>query len=149
MADVYTRRHDEVRRFVPKVEAYTDHHRLLDRKDIDAVIVAKLVFLHEIHFTDTIKGKDLYSEKTMTWSVPEAMKCRDLAKNSDRVIQIGLHDGANDSQCGTEAPGATSDPDASGASSVERRSPQHLGNPGPCRPDPHPNQAPRGHGSAD
>jgi predicted dehydrogenase len=91
MADVYTRRHDEVRQFVPNVQAYTHHHQLLDRKDIDAVIVASPVFLHEIHFTDAIKaGKDLYSEKTMTWSIPEAVKCRDLAKHSDRVIQIGL-----------------------------------------------------------
>ena len=91
MADVYTRRHDEVRRFVPNVEAYTNHHKLLDRKDIDAVIVATPVFLHEIHFIDTVKaGKDLYSEKTMTWSIPEAVKCREVAKNSDRVIQIGL-----------------------------------------------------------
>ncbi len=91
MADVYTRRHDQVRRFVPNVEAYVDHRKLLDRKDIDAVIVATPVFLHEIHFIDTVKaGKDLYSEKTMTWSIPEAVKCREIAKNSDRVIQIGL-----------------------------------------------------------
>jgi hypothetical protein len=32
MTDVYTRRHDEVRaKLVPKVEAYTDYHKLLDR----------------------------------------------------------------------------------------------------------------------
>jgi predicted dehydrogenase len=92
MADVYTRRHDEVRaKLVPNIEAYTDYRKLLDRKDIDAVIVATPVFLHVIHFLDTIKaGKDLYSEKTMTWSIPEAVKCREAAKNSDRVVQIGL-----------------------------------------------------------
>ena len=91
MADVYTRRHDQVREFVPKVEAYTDYRKLLDRKDIDAVIVASPLHLHAIHFQATLAaGKDLYSEKTMTWSIPEAVKCREAAKKSDRVIQIGL-----------------------------------------------------------
>ncbi len=92
MADIYTRRHDEVRaKLVPKVEAYTDYRKLLDRQDIDGVIVATPLFLHVVHFLDTLKaGKDLYSEKTMTWSIPEAVQCREAARNSDRVIQIGL-----------------------------------------------------------
>ena len=91
MADVYTRRHDEVRQFVPKVEAYTDYRKLLDRKDIDAVIVATPLHLHAPHFLATLAaGKDLYSEKTMTWSIPEAVKCRDAARQSDRIVQIGL-----------------------------------------------------------
>ncbi|MGI8959683.1 MAG: Gfo/Idh/MocA family protein [Bryobacteraceae bacterium] len=91
MADVYTRRHDEVRSFVPRVEAYVDYRRLLDRKDIDAVLVASPLHLHALHFLDTIAAaKDLYSEKTMTWSIPEAMECRKAAQKSDRVVQIGL-----------------------------------------------------------
>jgi predicted dehydrogenase len=91
MADVYTRRQDEVRRFVPHVETYVDYRRLLDRKDIDAVLVASPLHLHAPHFLDTIAaGKDLYSEKTMTWSIPEAVACRKAAQNSNRVIQIGL-----------------------------------------------------------
>jgi predicted dehydrogenase len=91
MADVYTRRHDQVRKFVPNVEAYTDYRRLLDRKDIDAVIVATPLHLHVVHFLATLAaGKDLYSEKTMTWSIPEAVRCREAAQKSDRVVQIGL-----------------------------------------------------------
>ncbi len=91
MADVYTRRHDQVRQFVPKVEAYTDYRKLLDRKDIDAVIVASPLHLHDVHFLDVLSaGKDLYSEKTMTWSIPEAVRCRDAAKKSSQVVQIGL-----------------------------------------------------------
>jgi predicted dehydrogenase len=91
MADVYTRRHDEVRSFVPHIETYVDYRRLLDRKDIDAVLVASPLHLHAPHFLDTIAaGKDLYSEKTMTWSIPEAIECRNAAQKSDRVIQIGL-----------------------------------------------------------
>jgi predicted dehydrogenase len=47
--------------------------------------------IHTSHFLDTLAaGKDLYSEKTMTWSIPEADKCMAAAKESNRVIQIGL-----------------------------------------------------------
>jgi len=91
VADVYKRRHDEVRRVAPAARALSDHRRLLDLKDVDAVLVASPLHCHARHFLDTIAaGKDLYSEKTMTWSIPEAEACLAAAKRSDRVIQIGL-----------------------------------------------------------
>jgi predicted dehydrogenase len=76
---------------VPGIQTFDDHRRLLDMKDIDAVIVASPLHIHTSHFLDTLAaGKDLYSEKTMTWSIPEADKCMAAAKESNRVIQIGL-----------------------------------------------------------
>ena len=91
VADVYARRHDEVRRVAPAARAFSDHRRLLDLKDVDAVLVASPLHCHARHFLDTIAaGKDLYAEKTMTWSIPEAEACLAAAKRSDRVIQIGL-----------------------------------------------------------
>jgi predicted dehydrogenase len=90
-ADVYTRRHEDVRQLAPAVKTFTDHRRLLDLKDLDAVIVASPLHCHARHFIDTIAaGKDLYSEKTMTWSIEEAEACRDAARKSDRIVQIGL-----------------------------------------------------------
>lgn len=91
IADVYTRRREEAKHMAPGIETLDDHRRLLDRKDVDAVIVASPLHIHARHFLDTLAaGKDLYSEKTMTWSVPEAEQCLAAAKNSDRVVQIGL-----------------------------------------------------------
>jgi predicted dehydrogenase len=91
MADIYTRRRDEVRQMVPGIQTLDDHRRLLDLKDIDAVIVASPLHLHARHFIDTLAaGKDLYCEKTMTWSIPEAEQCLAAAKNSSQVVQIGL-----------------------------------------------------------
>ena len=91
VADVYSRRRDEVKKLVPSVEVFDDHRRLLDRKDIDGVIVASPLHIHARHFLDTLAaGKDLYSEKTMTWSIAEADECLAAAKKSDRVVQIGL-----------------------------------------------------------
>jgi predicted dehydrogenase len=91
MADVYSRRRDEAKSKVPGIQTFDDHRRLLDMKDIDAVIVASPLHIHMRHFLDTLAaGKDLYAEKTMTWSIPEADKCLAAAKASGRVIQIGL-----------------------------------------------------------
>jgi predicted dehydrogenase len=91
MADVYSRRRDEAKSKVPGIQTFDDHRRLLDLNDIDAVIVASPLHIHTSHFLDTLAaGKDLYSEKTMTWSIPEADKCMAAAKESNRVIQIGL-----------------------------------------------------------
>src|SRR5258708_32603049 len=75
----------------PGIQTLDDHRRLLDMKDIDAVIVASPLHIHSRHFLDTLAaGKDLYSEKTMTWSIAEADQCLAAAKNSNRGVQIGL-----------------------------------------------------------
>ena len=90
-ADVYTRRFDEAKKLASNLETFGDHRRLLDRKDIDGVLVATPLHIHARHFLDTLaSGKDLYSEKTLTWSIPEAEQCLEASKKSDRVIQIGL-----------------------------------------------------------
>src|SRR6202049_5288310 len=76
MADVYSRRRDQAKNRVPGIQTLDDHRRLLDRKDIDAVIVASPLHIHSRHFLDTLAaGQDLYAEKTMTWSIPESDKC--------------------------------------------------------------------------
>ena len=91
VADIYSRRCDEVKSYVPGVTAYDDPMRLLERKDIDAVINATPLHLHAKYFHASLEaGKDLYSEKTMTWDIPEAVGCREAAAKSKQVIQIGL-----------------------------------------------------------
>ena len=91
MADIYSRRRDEAKSKVPGIQTFDDYRRLLDMNDVDAVIVASPLHIHTRHFLDTLAaGKDLYAEKTMTWSIPEADQCMAAAKASNRVIQIGL-----------------------------------------------------------
>src|SRR5437899_11394717 len=91
VADVYTRRDEEARQIVPGVSAVRDHRRLLDRKDFDAVLVASPLHIHARHFLDTLAaGKDLYCEKTMTWSIAEAEECLAAAKRSSQIVTIGL-----------------------------------------------------------
>src|SRR5215470_3418012 len=91
VADVYTRQREHAKALAPGIEAFDDYRRLLDRKDLDGILVATPLHIHARHFLDTLAaGKDLYSEKTMTWSIKEAEQCRTAAKQSDRVVQIGL-----------------------------------------------------------
>jgi len=90
IADIYSRRREEAQQLVPGLRTFDDHRRLLET-DLDGVIVSSPLHLHAKHFLDTINaGKDLYCEKTMTWSIAEADECLAAAKKSDRVIQIGL-----------------------------------------------------------
>jgi predicted dehydrogenase len=91
MADIYSRRRDAAKSKVPDIQTFDDYRRVLDMKDIDGVIVASPLHIHATHFLDTLAaGKDLYSEKTMTWSIPEAEKCLAAATASKSVVQIGL-----------------------------------------------------------
>jgi predicted dehydrogenase len=91
VADVYSRRRDQVKSYLPKIDTYDDPMRLLERKDIDAVINATPLHLHAKYFQATLAaGKDLYSEKTMTWNIPEAVACLKAAKQSPQIVQIGL-----------------------------------------------------------
>jgi predicted dehydrogenase len=90
-ADVYTRRHDEVKKLVPGIQTFSEYRRLLDLKDVDAVIVATPLHCHNVHFLAAVEaGKDLYCEKTMTWSIEEAESCLAAAKKSKSVVTIGL-----------------------------------------------------------
>ena len=91
IADIYTRRREEAKSLAPGILAVDDHRRLLDMKDVDGVVVATPLHIHARHFLDSLAaGKDLYCEKAMTWSIPEAQECLAAARKSDRVVQIGL-----------------------------------------------------------
>jgi predicted dehydrogenase len=91
VADVYSLRREQAKMIAPSAELYDDPRRLLDRKDLDAVIIATPLHLHARYFVDALAaGKDVYCEKTMTWDIPEAVECLHAAQKSKQVVQIGL-----------------------------------------------------------
>ncbi len=91
VADIFSHRREQVKGYLPNITTYDDPRNLLDRHDIDAVINATPLHLHAKYFLATLSaGKDLYSEKTMTWDIPEAVQCRAAAQASKQVVQIGL-----------------------------------------------------------
>ena len=91
VADVYSRRRDQAKTLVPTAQIYNDPARLLEHKDLDAVIIASPLFLHAKHMQMALAAeKDVYCEKTMTWDIAEAAACRKAAKASSQVVQIGI-----------------------------------------------------------
>jgi predicted dehydrogenase len=75
----------------PKAEEYADHRALLDRKDLDAVVIATPDHWHVPVLMDTIRaGKDTYCEKPVTHSLAEGEPLIAAVRESKRIVQIGL-----------------------------------------------------------
>jgi len=68
-----------------------DHHRrMLDRRDLDAVLVATPDHTHEMITVDALdSGRHVYLEKPMTRQLDEAFKILDAAKRANRKLQLG------------------------------------------------------------
>jgi predicted dehydrogenase len=91
-ADIYTRRLEDVKKIAPNAKTYLDHRRMLEDKDIDAVLIATPQHLHCQHFVDTLAaGKHVYQEKTMAFTVDHAKRMRGaFQKDAGRhTVQIG------------------------------------------------------------
>jgi predicted dehydrogenase len=72
------------------LQVVTDYRRILDRKDIDAVLVGTPDFSHARITIDAIAaGKDVYVEKPAANTIPRLNAMLDAYNKSDRVVQIG------------------------------------------------------------
>jgi predicted dehydrogenase len=73
------------------VEKYPDYRRLLDRKDIDAVIVATWDNNHSrISIDACAAGKDVYVEKPMTSEPLQGPPLVQAARRHKRIVQVGV-----------------------------------------------------------
>jgi predicted dehydrogenase len=71
-------------------DLYTDHRKLLERKDLDAVLIATHDPWHAQLSMDAMEaGKHVYCEKPMTRYLDEAFKVYDAVKRTGRVFQVG------------------------------------------------------------
>lgn len=70
---------------------HTNYLSLLDQKDLDVILVATPLYLHFDHAKSVLEsGKHLFLEKTMTFTVQQAMELNKLAKQfPNQVIQVG------------------------------------------------------------
>jgi predicted dehydrogenase len=73
-----------------KAEVYEDYRKLLDRNDIDAVVIGTPDHWHTRICIDAMKaGKDVYCEKPLTLTIDEGKKLCEVAKATNRVVQVG------------------------------------------------------------
>jgi predicted dehydrogenase len=69
---------------------HKDFRELLDRKDIDAVIIATPDHWHALQTVMACNaGKDVYCEKPLCTTIVEGRKMVEAARRNDRVVQVG------------------------------------------------------------
>jgi len=69
---------------------YEDYRHLLDRKDVDAVVIGSVDHWHTKMVVDALHaGKDVYCEKPLTLTIREGQQIVKALEKSDRVMQVG------------------------------------------------------------
>jgi len=75
---------------------YHEYERMLENPDVDAVIIGTPDHWHAKIAIDAIKaGKDVYVEKPMTHTIPEAKALRDTAHWAGAIVQVGSQSASN------------------------------------------------------
>ncbi len=89
VADVWQRR-VTTHKAKLQCDGYLDYREILNRKDIDAVVVATPDHWHgKIAQEAMAQGKDVYLEKPMCHTIAEAKAVADAARAGKRVVQVG------------------------------------------------------------
>jgi predicted dehydrogenase len=74
------------------VDRYEDFRRLLERKDIDAVVIGTPDHWHAIQtILACDAGKDVYVEKPLSQTIVEGRRMVEAARRNKRIVQVGLH----------------------------------------------------------
>ena len=73
-----------------KPDAYKDYRKILERKDIDAVMIATPDHWHTKMCVEAMyAGKDVYCEKPLTLTIDEGKLIEKVVKETGRVFQVG------------------------------------------------------------
>src|SRR5208337_3183764 len=91
VCDLYDSRHEAAQEAVQKqVPATRNYKEILDRKDVDAVIVAVPDHQHRRIVVDACAaGKDVYCEKPMSHTVEDGFAMVEAVHKGNRIVQVG------------------------------------------------------------
>ncbi|HZM01742.1 MAG TPA: Gfo/Idh/MocA family oxidoreductase [Candidatus Saccharimonadales bacterium] len=74
----------------PGAKTYRDFRKMLERKDLDAVVVGTPDHTHAVSVVAALKsGRHVYCEKPLGHTVSEARRMSEVAKKQKRVTQMG------------------------------------------------------------
>jgi predicted dehydrogenase len=92
LCDVYEPRIAEGRGVTgEQTPAYSDYRKMLEARDIDAVMVSTPLGLHAEHVVAALEsGRPVYGEKSMGRTLEDCNRIRDAAKRTGKMLQIGL-----------------------------------------------------------
>jgi predicted dehydrogenase len=90
-ADIYPPRFAQLNQACGyEVPSHADYRALLDRKDLDAVVVATPLGLHAQHVLPALEsGHHVYGEKTMAYTIEDAAKIVQATSAHKRIFQVG------------------------------------------------------------
>ena len=72
------------------LSTYNDYRKVLDRSDIDAVVIATPDHWHATQIIDSVQaGKDVFCEKPLTLTVDEGKECVRAVRAQQAVFQTG------------------------------------------------------------
>jgi len=91
VADVYEpHRNQAAAKAGPNTAKFHDYRKLLDQKDVQAVIIAAPDHWHKQMLVDAVAaGKDVYLEKPVTHTLEEGPEVIRAVENSGRIVQTG------------------------------------------------------------
>ncbi|MFN3325818.1 MAG: Gfo/Idh/MocA family protein [Bryobacteraceae bacterium] len=74
-----------------KLEAYSDIRRMLESKDVDAIVIATCNHWHALAtIWGCQAGKDVYVEKPASHNLWEGRRMIDAARRYNRIVQVGM-----------------------------------------------------------
>jgi predicted dehydrogenase len=90
VCDVYQPNLQQALQRAPGADAVQDFRRILDRKDVDAVIIGAPDHWHALMTVMACQaGKDVYVEKPICVHVEEGQRMVEAARRYNRVVQVG------------------------------------------------------------
>lgn len=91
-ADIWPDRCDQWEKALDaKVDKYSDYRKLLDRNDIDGVLIGTFDHVHAQITIDACRaGKDVYVEKPMTSRPEQGIDVVKTVRETKRVVQVGM-----------------------------------------------------------
>ena len=91
LCDVYGVKLDQAQAKAPGAKTFYDHRKLLELKEVEAVLIATPDHWHEGTAIDALEaGKDVYVEKPLTRRREEGPRIVRAARENNRVCQVGM-----------------------------------------------------------
>ena len=91
VCDVFGDHIDRALTKAPTAKGYNDHRKLLEVKELDAVLVATPDHWHSRVAIDALNaGKDVYCEKPLTLKIEEGPPIVKAARVNNRICQVGM-----------------------------------------------------------
>ncbi len=99
ISDVYLPRAEAVAESVDAPHVYQDYRQLLERQDIDAVVVATPIHWHALNCIHAAQaGKDIYCEKPLSHTILEGRRMVEAVRKYKRVLQTGVQQRSGSSE---------------------------------------------------